>query len=122
MKILNFILCVLFLVFAFVQVNDPDPFIWIIIYGIMAVLAVMAMFNYFQRKLLIALLIIYAAYSMVYVDGVIEWFRQDDKAVIFDDVAKMRAPFIEYSREFLGLWICNLVLIFYLIKSRKQSA
>lgn len=88
----------------------------------MAVLAVMAMFNYFVPKVLIVLLVIYAAYSMVFIDGVIEWFRQDDKAVIFDDVAKMRAPFIEYSREFLGLWICNVVLIFYLIKSRRQSA
>ncbi|HYI78522.1 MAG TPA: transmembrane 220 family protein, partial [Chryseolinea sp.] len=37
MRIVNFILAVLFLLFAFVQINDPDPVIWILIYGAMAV-------------------------------------------------------------------------------------
>ena len=30
MRIVNFLLAILFLVFAFVQVNDPDPVLWIL--------------------------------------------------------------------------------------------
>src|SRR5690606_2703390 len=105
--------------FAFVQINDPDPIVWILIYGAMAVLAIMAMFNFFPWKVILTLLVIYTVYSFFYFDGVVEWFNQQNKGVIFDDVAKMQYPFIEYSREFLGLWICNAVLIFYLIRARK---
>ena len=119
MRIFNFILAVMFLAFAFVQINDPDPVIWILIYGIMAVLAVMAAFNYYPRKFIIGLLILYAAYSTMYFGGVMEWLRQSDKSALFDEVAKMEHLYIEESREFLGLMICIAVLVFYFVRSRK---
>jgi Transmembrane family 220, helix len=118
-RIVNFLLAVMFLVFAFVQVNDPDPIIWILIYGAMAVLAIMAIFEFYPRKFLIGLLIVFVLYSLVYWRGVLEWFQQDDKSLLFDDVAKMQYPYIEEAREFLGLMICIIVLAFYLIKSRR---
>ena len=119
MKIFNFILAALFLVFAFVQVNDPDPLLWILIYGAMAVLAVLAMFNIYYRPVIIALLVLYVAYSLVYIPGVKEWMQQEDKTDLFDNVAKMNHLYIEEAREFLGLWICIAVLVFYVIRSRK---
>lgn len=118
MRIFNFGIAILFLVFAFLQINDPDPFIWILIYGSVSVLAVMAMFSYYPRKVIIILLVLYAAYSVVYFPGMEEWLSREDKTEIFDNLAKMQYAFIEESREFLGLWICNAVLIFYLIRSR----
>jgi hypothetical protein len=121
MRILHGILAVIFLLFSFLQLNDPDPYIWILIYGSMAVVCVLAIFRMYYPKIMIVMLIAFAAYSLVAYDGVVEWLKQDDKAVIFDDVAKMQYPYIEYSREFLGLWICNLVLIGYLFASRKKS-
>jgi hypothetical protein len=45
MRIVNFLLAIMFMVFAFVQINDPDPVIWILIYGIMAVFSIMAIFD-----------------------------------------------------------------------------
>jgi hypothetical protein len=119
MKVLNFVLAVLFLFFAFLQVNDPDPLLWILIYGFMAVLAVLAMFNMYFRKVILILLIVFVAYSLVYLDGVKEWLAQENKSALFDDVAKMEHLYIEESREFLGLWICIAVLAFYFIRSRK---
>jgi hypothetical protein len=119
MKIFNFILAAIFLLFAFVQVNDPDPLIWIFIYGAMAVLAILAMFNVFFRKAILVMLILYIGYSMMYIGGVREWLQQENKADLFSDVAKMQHPYIEEAREFLGLWICIVVLIFYYFKSRK---
>jgi len=109
----------MFLSFAFVQINDPDPVIWILIYGAMAVLSVMAIFEFYRRKFLIGILILFVLYSLVYIPGFLEWCKQDNKALLFDDLAKMQYPYIEETREFLGLLICIIVLVFYLIRARK---
>jgi len=119
MRILSFILAVMFVVFAFVQVNDPDPIIWILIYGVMAVICVLAAFGIYPRKFMIGLAIAYTLYSIYYFPGVREWLQHDEKSLLFDNLAKMEFSYIEESREFLGLMICVIVLIFYLIKSRK---
>ncbi len=121
MKILNFILAALFLLFAFVQVNDPDPILWIIVYGAMAVLAIFAMFDIYPRNVILILLIVFVGYSLMYLPGLGEWMNQENKADLFDDVAKMNHIYIEEAREFIGLWICILVLIFYFIRSRKTT-
>ena len=119
MRILNFTLAVMFLVFAFVQVNDPDPVIWILIYGAMAVISIMAIFQFYPKKVIIGLLVVYVLYSFVYMPGVLEWLRQDNKVLLFDDLAKMQYPYVEQAREFLGLLICIIVLSFYTLRSRK---
>jgi len=121
MRIVNFVLAIMFLLFAFVQLNDPDPVIWILIYGAMAVIAVLAIFEFYPKKVLIALIVLYVAYSTLYISGVAEWLHHDNKADLFDDVAKMEHPYIEESREFLGLMICVAVLVLYLVLARRRS-
>jgi len=108
----------MFLLFAFVQVNDPDPILWILIYGAMAVVCILAAFKVYQKWVMAAMLVGLIAYSSVFLDGVQEWWSQEDKSALFDDVAKMEHLYIEESREFLGLMICVAVLIFQLIRSR----
>jgi len=120
MRIVNFILAIMFLLFAFVQINDPDPVIWILIYGAMAVLCIMAIFEFYPAKFTIGLLVLYVLYSIVYIPGVLEWLRQENKAMLFDDVAKMQYPYIEEAREFLGLLICITVLIVFVIRARRK--
>jgi hypothetical protein len=121
MRIVNFLLAIMFLVFAAVQVNDPDPVLWILIYGAMAVLAVMAIFEFYPRYVPLGLLVLLVGYSTVFIPGVIEWVHHDNKAALFDDVAKMEHPYIEESREFLGLMICVAVLIVYVVRARKRK-
>jgi len=53
--------------------------------------------------------------------GIKEWLAQENKSQLFDNVAKMEHPFIEESREFLGLMINVAVLAVYLIISRKKK-
>ncbi|MBT1688914.1 transmembrane 220 family protein [Dawidia soli] len=122
MRILNFVLAVMFLIFAFLQVNDPDPVLWILVYGVMAVFCVMAMFAYYPRKVLWGALIAALAYSVIYFPGVQEWWQTSEHSALFDNVAKMEHLYIEESREFLGLMICVIVIVFYLILSRRRAA
>lgn len=121
MRVLNLVLAALFLLFAFVQINDPDPVLWILIYGIMAVACVLAAFRYYYPRILAAILTAYAAYSFVFLSGMIEWLRSNDRSLLFDDLAKMQHPYIEEAREFLGLLVCIIVLIIHLISSRENQ-
>lgn len=118
MKIVNLILAVMFLLFAFVQINDPDPALWILIYGLMAVVCIMAAFNYYSKIALIILAVLYLGYSVILIPGLREWLAQDDRSMLFDDIAKMQHLYVEESREFLGLMICVIVLIIQLVRAR----
>jgi uncharacterized membrane protein len=119
MKILWFILAIMFLVFAFLQINDPDPVVWILIYGAMAVTCVLAMFKMYYPKIMIALAVIYVGYSILLVPGLIAWWRAPNRSLLFDDLAKMEHLYIEESREFLGLMICLFVLGLIAFQRRK---
>ena len=121
MKVVNLLLAVLFVVFAFLQINDPDPALWILIYGVIAVTCVLAAFGYYYPKILTGILILYAGYSLTYWSSISKWLKADNKAMLFDDVAKMKNLYIEESREFLGLFICILVLIMHLLMARFRT-
>ena len=120
MRIVNLILAVMFLGFAFVQVNDPDPVVWILIYGLMAATCVMAAFDYYLPKVLIVYAVLLAGYAVYYFPGVQEWLQHENKAMLFDNIAKMEFSYIEESREFLGLMICLAVLAMHVYRSRRR--
>lgn len=125
MRILNSVLALMFMAFAFVQVNDPDPILWILIYGIMAIISVMAIFEYFIPAFMYALAAGYTVYLVVLFPGMMDWYNSPDRSLLFDDIAKMQYPYIEEAREFLGLAICLMVLVFYILRARlaaKKSA
>jgi len=119
MKILNFILALLFLVFAFVQVNDPDPILWILIYGNMAVLCVLAMFSMHFKKWILGTGVLYLTYAAFLFPGAWEWLQSPDRSLLFDDLAKMQYPYIEETREFLGLVICIAALILHFVRAKR---
>lgn len=122
MKVLNLFLAAIFLLFAFVQINDPDPVLWILIYGLMAVACILAAFGRYHPWGISVLLILYLAYGFFYIPGVVEWLGSEDKSMLFDDIAKMQYPYIEESREFLGLLICILVLVMHLLTWRSRRS
>ena len=122
MKFVSFLLAVMFMIFAFLQLNDPDPVLWILIYGVMSVICILGMFEFYPRKILIALAVLYSLYSVYYWPGIREWLARDHKEQLFDNLAKMEHPFIEESREFLGLLICAVVLCFFIWRSYRQNA
>ena len=122
MKIFNIVFAILFLLFTYVQFNDPDPLLWILIYGAMVAVCGLAAFNKYYRIVYIVLLVLFVGLSTMYIPSVLVWLQQEDKTALFDEVAKMEHLYIEESREFLGLMICVTVLIFYLVKTRKVGA
>jgi hypothetical protein len=122
MKIFNFLLAALFLVSAGLQFNDPDPWRWAAMYLFCAGVCLFAAFGKYNRFALwvgIAVCIIWMA---VWLPEFIHWL--DIGAPNIAGSMKAETPYVEYTREFLGLGICLGVLIWqlFLQKKSKQTA
>lgn len=122
MKILKIFFAVLFLLFALVQINDPDPLLWILVYGAMMVVSIMAIYNRYPTGIMIIMAAGYLIMTVLYFDGFATWLTSPNRALLFDDLAKMQYPYIEEAREFLGLLICIAVLVFYFALSKRRAA
>lgn len=113
MKIFNYIFCFLFVVFAGLQYNDPDPYIWVPIYLYSAVLCYLAAKKQYYPKAYLAGIVVcslYAAYLMFDNTGVIDWVTEH-KAESMVQTMKAEKPWIEESREFFGLVILIIVMV-----------
>ena len=126
MKVFNIIFCFVFIVFAALQYNDPDPYLWVPIYMYTAVLCwLAARQRYFMKAYLlgIAVYAIYAIYKMVDANGLLDWIKLHHAENIAGTM-KAEQPWIEETREFFGLIILIVVLAinyFAAIKKRKTS-
>ncbi len=112
-RAVNLIFCVLFIISAGLQYNDPDPYIWIPIYLYSAVLCFYAFRNkYYPKAYLvgIAFYIIFAIPRLLDKDGVLSWMNEHDSENLAQSM-KASKPYIENAREFFGL----LILIFSLL-------
>lgn len=123
MKTFNLIFCILFVLSAALQYNDPDPYLWIPVYMYTAVLCWLAFRNRFYTKAYLAGMLIYLGYA-VYLfftnDGVLDWITRHNAENI---AATMKAekPWIEDAREFFGLVILVVVLAINFFYSRKRK-
>ena len=113
MKYFNYIFTLVFILFAAVQYNDPDPYLWIPIYLYPAVLCFMAARNKAISKTLYNLGFVlfgaYAVYKLFDANGIIDWIKYHNASSIASTM-KAEQPWVEESREFFGLLIILGVL------------
>jgi disulfide bond formation protein DsbB len=102
-------------------VNDPDPLLWILIYGNMAVLSILAMFKMHFKYWVLLSALFFIVYGSILAGGAWQWWQSPDKSLLFDDLAKMQNIYIEETREFLGLVICLAALILQYITQVKPT-
>lgn len=112
-KIFNVIFCVLFIIAAALQYNDPDPYVWITIYLYSAILCYFAASYRFYPGIYLggfAILSIYALYLFFDKTGVLNWAGEHEAENIAQGM-KATKPWIEETREFFGLIIILIVLL-----------
>lgn len=122
MKLLNLILSILFLVFAALQYNDPDPFIWIPIYLLAAFLCWRAYKGIHHRWLYavaIGIYLLYAIYLVFDKNGVISWASEHAAESLVHSM-KAEKPWIEETREFGGLVILIAAMAINLFSKRDR--
>ena len=121
MKILNWIFCGLFALFAALQYNDPDPQVWIPIYLFASVLCGLAARRRYYPKayaLGIAVYAAYAGYLFFCPSGVLDWARRHHAESLVQTM-KATKPWIEDTREFFGLAILIGALELNAVLARK---
>jgi hypothetical protein len=116
MKITNIVLGVLFLLFAIVQYNDPDPWLWMLLYGFVAGILLFAAFGKREKWLAIAGFVVCTIWLLTLLPDFINWIQMGMPTITAS--MKTEEPHIEYTREFLGLGICMLALFFNWRKGR----
>ena len=112
--IIKLVLGLIFLVFTIVQYNDPDPALWISIYGVVTAILIYGAFKPVPKSVLIIVLVILGGFSLTVLPGFIEWIGLPEKQEIFGEMV-YKKPYIEETREFLGLWMAWFS-VFYLHK------
>lgn len=117
-KLLLLLLTLVFLVFAYLQLNDPDPIHWTLGYLAVAVSCGMAAFGIYPKWWLRGITAIFAAWMLIASPGVIHWVEQG-----FPNIAgsmKASTPVIEESREFFGLLIALAMMVVLLLDGRRK--
>lgn len=97
----------LFLLFAYWQWNDPDPWLWIPIYALAALLSAMAAGGKFSLSVLsIFIVLSLAGFLYLYPGAVGEWIQQEWQQ---QDLS-MKNQHMEEGRESFGLLIVALIM------------
>lgn len=117
MQIINWILAVLFALFALVQYNDPDPVQWMILYGGVAVFyATAALGKPVYRPavwLWFAAIVVWAGLLMPEFSG---WIQMGSPSIV--ESMKADKPYVEFAREFLGLLVAGAGCAWLLIRRK----
>ena len=101
----------IFLWFAYLQVNDPDPVWWITVYLVPAYVSYKAFRHEYSFELLRVLIVLYSAYAVT------SWMSMDHYEGFFTEGAGMEMKTVnqEYAREAAGLAICITVYLLYTV-------
>lgn len=118
MKIINLALTGLFVLFAAVQYNDPDPWGWAAMYAFVAGVCGFAAFGKVNRYVLWAGIAVCLVWMSTLLPEFINWIRTGAPNITGE--MKATTPYIEFTREFLGLGICLAVLGWQTWKVRKR--
>lgn len=117
-RIIGIIFTIVFILFAVVQLNDPDPEIWAPIYLYAAVVCGLVAANKLYPALFVLGMIGYFAGAIyLFPPNVGEWINAEEQAKSL----KMSVPFQEEARESLGLFICFLVMTYFLFFSIRKK-
>ena len=117
--LIHWIIFLIFLSFAWLQLNDPDPAVWVLVYSIVALLFGISNFTTIPRVILYAVLGAMIVFALFHIPYFIEWLKSPNKSELFGDMVYEK-PYIEGSREFMGLLIA-ISAVLYLLKRGNNS-
>ena len=109
-RFLPLLLGLAMLVFALVQINDPDPLIWVTYYAAIACACTIAAYRPLHRAVFLALAAVTAAGVVLTLPGFFDWLLNRPTSDLWAPMSADRM-YIEHSRELLGLLIAGGFLV-----------
>ena len=118
-RILFITLSIMFGVFAYLTLNDPDPVQWVLAYGATAVLFAFAAFGRADRRIIGWLAVALFIWMCTMISGMVDLFQQGMPSITGE--MHVTEPHIEVVREFLGLLIAGLSLAGLFFTTSKEA-
>lgn len=112
------IIAILFILFAALQINDPDPWLWIALYAYIAIMAALGHFNIKTKPFILAGILICFIWMATLFPAFIRWIKMGMPSIV--DQMKAEEIHIELVREFLGL-LLSIISLFLLYRFDKKS-
>lgn len=116
MRYIDVFIGILFLTFGIVQYNDPDFYIWIPVYGIVAFIAFSNAFKKPQQKLALVASVLLAIWMITYIPDLISWIQEGTPNIAGS--MKAESPHIELIRELFGIVISLVATGYYSFANR----
>lgn len=115
----HLVVAALFFLFAYFQVNDPDPWGWVALYLGVGTVGLLSFLKQPVRWLVIPGLFVVAIWGIQLFPALIGWIEQGAPSIT--DQMQASQPHVELVREFFGLMLCGLVLGGYLVRNRRGT-
>jgi hypothetical protein len=109
----NVLFFVAFLGFAYVNLNDPDAWLWVSIYLAATICCGLVAIKKYYPEVYLALSAFYIIYAIIIFfskDGVLDWVVKYKRPSIVETM-QAEKPYIEKTREFFGLLIITAALL-----------
>jgi len=119
MKIIHLIVSILFVIFGLVQYNDPDFFIWIPIYLVVAFVAFAEYRKMWFPVITLVVVIMLGIWVVTYIPSFIDWIKDGTPSITSS--MKAETPYVELVREFGGLLISFLTTLIYYLIGKKRN-
>ncbi len=119
MKITNGVLAILFIIFALLQLNDPDPWLWVAIYGAVGILCGATALGRYPPKIILGGILLTIFGIGWYIPHLMDWLENGMNSITTS--MKADTPYVELVRESLGL-VLVLVTLIWLYWSGKRSS
>lgn len=120
MRFFHVLVALLFLLFAWWQLNDPDSGRWVALYLYVAAVAAATAFDLRIGRWVLAGLLVAGLWWLTLLPDFIRWLGQGAPSIVGSMQAQ--TPWIELTREFLGLSLCLLVLGGYAWTGRRKKS
>lgn len=101
---INILFALILLAFAALQVNDPDPVIWIGFYVICALVPILGLLNYRIKPVFWLALSLCGVTLFLYAPGAYQYYLHMTQEPLMQSMNPEK-PYIEEAREFLGTLI-----------------
>ena len=98
------------LVFALLQLNDPDPLIWVSYYAAIACACTVAAYRPLPTVAFLGLAAVTAAGAVLTLPGFADWILNRPTSDLWAPMSTDRM-YIEHSRELLGLVVAGACLV-----------
>lgn len=121
LRLIAFLLFLILLAFALLQLNDPDPLPWTGFYLICSLVPLLLSFRLYHPGLSLVAIVLCVIVMGIYTGGSLEYLRHAADETLMQTMNPEK-PYIEEAREFIGGFIALCLLLLCQLLRKKILA